>query len=53
MKIYRESLSEMKKIVARLTEQTTDLEIERRVAEIVENVREKGDEALKDYEKKI
>ncbi len=53
MKIYRESLSEMKKIVARLTEQTTDLEIERRVAEIVENVREKGDEALKDYEKRF
>ncbi|MFT9190935.1 MAG: histidinol dehydrogenase, partial [Liquorilactobacillus sp.] len=47
------SLSEMKKIVARLTEQTTDLEIERRVAEIVENVREKGDEALKDYEKRF
>ncbi|MBZ2406691.1 histidinol dehydrogenase [Liquorilactobacillus hordei] len=53
MKIYRESLTEMKKIVARLTEQTTDLEIEQRVADIVENVRKNGDAALKDYEQKF
>ncbi|KRL02694.1 histidinol dehydrogenase [Liquorilactobacillus capillatus] len=53
MKIYNESLTEMKKIVRRYTIQTTDLEIEKQVAQIIEKVRTKGDEALKSYEKQF
>ncbi|GAJ27454.1 histidinol dehydrogenase [Liquorilactobacillus sucicola DSM 21376 = JCM 15457] len=53
MKIYNESLTEMKKIVRRYTTQTTDLEVEKQVAQIVENVRAKGDDALKFYESKF
>lgn len=53
MKIYRDSLAEMKKVVANLTEQTTDLEVERRVAEIIDAVKVRKDEALKEYEKKF
>lgn len=53
MKIYRDSLAEMKKVVANLTEQTTDLEVERRVAEIIDAIKVRKDEALKEYEKKF
>lgn len=38
MKIYEKSLNEMKKIVARYTEQTIDFEIEKTVSEIIQNV---------------
>ncbi|KRM95605.1 histidinol dehydrogenase [Liquorilactobacillus aquaticus DSM 21051] len=53
MKIYQKSLTEMKKIVVRYTTQTTDLQIEKQVAEIIDSVRVKGDVALKAYEKKF
>lgn len=38
MKIYEKSLNEMKRIVARYTEQTIDFEIEKTVSEIIQNV---------------
>ena len=43
MKIYEKSLNEMKKIVARYTEQTIDFEIEKTVSEIIQNVAQNGD----------
>lgn len=53
MKIYEKSLSEMKKIVARYTEQTIDFEIEKTVSEIIQNVAQNGDQAVRDYERKF
>lgn len=53
MKIYQKSLAEMKKIVADYTRQTTDMKIEQTVADILSDVRENGDAALKKYEKKF
>lgn len=53
MKIYEKSLNEMKKIVARYTEQTIDFEIEKTVSEIIQNVAQNGDQAVRDYERKF
>lgn len=53
MKIYQKSLAEMKKIVADYTQQTVDMKIEQAVSEILNNVRQNGDQAVCDYEKKF
>lgn len=53
MKIYEKLLNEMKKIVARYTEQTIDFEIEKTVSEIIQNVAQNGDQAVRDYEHKF
>lgn len=53
MKIYEKSLNEMKKIVACYTEQTIDFEIEKTVSEIIQNVAQNGDQAVRDYERKF
>lgn len=53
MKIYRESLDAMLSIVRQYTQQTTDMEIERRVYDIIENVRANGDAALREYSEKF
>ena len=53
MKIYEKSLNEMKKIVARYTEQTIDFEIEKTVSEIIQSVAQNGDQAVRDYERKF
>ena len=47
MKIYKESLEAMLGIVRDYTQQTTDMEIERRVYDIIADVRTNGDAALK------
>ena len=49
MKIYKESLDAMLGIVRQYTQQTTDMEIERRVYDIIKNVRTNGDAALREY----
>ena len=53
MKIYKESLDAMLSIVRQYTKQTTDMEIERRVYDIIENVRANGDAALREYSEKF
>lgn len=53
MKIYKESLDTMLSIVRQYTQQTTDMEIERRVYDIIENVRTNGDTALHEYSEKF
>lgn len=53
MKIYKESLDTMLSIVRQYTQQTTDMEIERRVYDIIENVRANGDAALRKYSEKF
>ena len=53
MKIYKESLDAMLSIVSQYTQQTTDMEIERRVYDIIENVRANGDAALREYSEKF
>lgn len=53
MKIYKESLDTMLSIVCQYTQQTTDMEIERRVYDIIENVRANGDAALREYSEKF
>lgn len=53
MKIYKESLETMLSIVRQYTQQTTDMEIERRVYDIIENVRANGDAALREYSEKF
>ena len=53
MKIYKESLNTMLGIVRNYTLQTTDMEIERRVYDIIENVRANGDAALQEYSEKF
>ena len=53
MKIYKESLDAMLSIVRQLTQQTTDMEIERRVYDIIDDVRTNGDAALKAYSEKF
>lgn len=53
MKIYQESLDAMLSIVRQYTQQTTDMEIERRVYDIIENVRANGDAALREYSEKF
>lgn len=53
MKIYKESLDAMLSIVCQYTQQTTDMEIERRVYDIIENVRANGDAALREYSEKF
>ena len=53
MKIYKESLDTMLSIVRDYTQQTTDMEIERRVYDIIANVRTNGDAALKAYSEKF
>ncbi|MDU3603710.1 MAG: histidinol dehydrogenase [Veillonella sp.] len=53
MKIYKESLDAMLSIVRQYTQQTTDMEIERRVYDIIENVRANGDAALGEYSEKF
>ena len=53
MKIYKESLDAMLSIVRQYTQQTTDMEIERRVYDIIENVRANGDAALSEYSEKF
>ena len=53
MKIYKESLDAMLSIVRQYTQQTTDMEIERRVYDIIENVRANGEAALREYSEKF
>lgn len=53
MRIYKESLDAMLNIVRQYTQQTTDMEIERRVYDIIENVRANGDAALREYSEKF
>ena len=53
MKIYKEPLDAMLSIVRQYTQQTTDMEIERRVYDIIENVRANGDAALREYSEKF
>lgn len=53
MKIYKESLDAMLGIVRQYTQQTTGMEIERRVYDIIENVRANGDAALREYSEKF
>lgn len=53
MKIYKESIDTMLSIVRQYTQQTTDMEIERRVYDIIENVRANGDAALREYSEKF
>ena len=53
MKIYKESLDAMLSIVRQYTQQTTDMEIERRVYDIIEKVRANGDAALREYSEKF
>lgn len=53
MKIYKESLDAMLSIVRQYTQQTTDMEIERCVYDIIENVRANGDAALREYSEKF
>ena len=53
MKIYKESLDTMLSIVRQYTQQTTDMEIERRVYDIIENVRANGNAALREYSEKF
>lgn len=53
MKIYKESLDTMLSIVRQYTQQTTDMEIECRVYDIIENVRANGDAALREYSEKF
>ena len=53
MKIYKESLDAMLSIVRQYTQQTTDMEIEHRVYDIIENVRANGDAALREYSEKF
>lgn len=53
MKIYKESLDAMLSIVRQYTQQTTDMEIECRVHDIIENVRANGDAALREYSEKF
>lgn len=53
MKIYKESLDAMLSIVRQYTQQITDMEIERRVYDIIENVRANGDVALREYSEKF
>ena len=53
MKIYKESLDAMLNIVRQYTQQTTDMEIERRVYDIIENVRANGDAALREQSEKF
>lgn len=53
MKIYKKSLSEWKNIVQTKTRQLNDPQISKSVSEIIENVIENGDQAVKEYEKKF
>jgi len=53
MKIYKKSLSELKNIVQTKTRQLNDPQISKSVSEIIENVIENGDQAVKEYEKKF
>ncbi|MFT8392706.1 MAG: histidinol dehydrogenase [Liquorilactobacillus ghanensis] len=53
MKIYQESLTKMKQVVKNYTQQTSDFTIEQQVREIIENVRKRQDQALKEYELKF
>ena len=53
MKIYKESLDAMLSIIRQYTQQTTDMEIERRVYDIIENVCANGDAALREYSEKF
>lgn len=53
MKIYKESLDAMLSIVRQYIQQTTDMEIERRVYDIIENVCANGDAALREYSEKF
>lgn len=53
MKIYKESLDAMLSIVRQYTQQTTDMEIERCMYDIIENVRANGDAALREYSEKF
>lgn len=53
MKIYKESPDAILSIVRQYTQQTTDMEIERRVYDIIENVRANGDAALREYSEKF
>ncbi|APX72254.1 histidinol dehydrogenase [Companilactobacillus allii] len=53
MKIYKKNLSELKEIVQTKTRQLNDPKISQSVSEIIENVVENGDTALKEYEKKF
>lgn len=53
MKIVQESLSELEKMVQLRTRQLNDPQVVNSVSEIINNVIENGDQALKEYEKKF
>ncbi|WP_125714810.1 histidinol dehydrogenase [Companilactobacillus kedongensis] len=53
MKIYQKSISELEQIVQRKTMQLSDLKVETTVSDIIKNVIENGDSALKEYEEKF
>ncbi len=53
MKIVQENLAELEKMVQRETRRTTDPKVEATVSDIIDDVIENGDTALKQYEKKF
>ncbi|MCH4008865.1 histidinol dehydrogenase [Companilactobacillus sp.] len=53
MKIVQENLAELEKMVQMKTRQLNDPKVVASVSEIINNVIENGDQALKDYEKKF
>ena len=53
MKIVQENLAELEKMVQRETRRTTDPKVEATVSDIIDDVIENGDTALKQYEKKV
>ena len=53
MKIYKESLDAMLSIVRQYPQQTTDMDIDRRVYDLIENVCANGDAALREYSEKF
>ncbi|AKP68152.1 histidinol dehydrogenase [Companilactobacillus ginsenosidimutans] len=53
MKIVQENLAELEKMVQMKTRQLNDPKVVATVSEIINNVVENGDSALKDYEKKF
>lgn len=53
MKIYQKSIDELEKIIQRKTMQLSDPEVESTVSNIIEDIIENGDAALKKYEKKF
>jgi Histidinol dehydrogenase len=53
MKIYQKSLTELEQIVQNKTRQLTDPKVEQAVSQIIEQVAENGDTAVRNYEEKF